>query len=74
MHPKDYRLKEKLSAAAMAEAIGVTTRAIHQYEAGERRPGWAVMGKYFEISKGQVTANDFYTSDQPAAPEQGGAV
>lgn len=40
---KDWRKAAGLSAAEMAEHIGVTTRAIHYWEAGERRiPRWLI--------------------------------
>ena len=35
---KYYRLKNKMTRKALAEAIGVTPMAISNYESGKRRP------------------------------------
>lgn len=47
-------------ASRFAGAIGVSYQAVWRYLAGERIPAPDVMVRIKEVTKGAVTADDFY--------------
>lgn len=55
-----YLSKKKLSQQKFAEMIGVTQAAVNRYVNGVQKPEENIMVKIFEITKGEVTPNDFY--------------
>ena len=67
MNLKAFRDTSNLSPPDLAEMIGVTPRAIHQYESGHRIPRPAIMARIREVTGGAVTAADFYDSAPMAA-------
>jgi hypothetical protein len=59
MQLADYLEKNELSDAAFARLIGVERQAVGRYKLGERFPERQILLKNFEVTGGQVTANDF---------------
>lgn len=51
--------KKKLTHAAFGAMIGATQAAVSRYVSGQRVPRPRVMARIVEVTKGQVTANDF---------------
>lgn len=71
---RQYLSDNNLTYQAFAKLIGVGhPRTVQRYAMGVRIPDRDIMARIATLTGGQVTANDFYTTDQPAAPEQGGA-
>ena len=69
-----YLSSNELSDAEFAAAIGVERQAVHRYRSGLRVPTKAVLTKIFEVTGGQVSANDFFDfGDASSAPEPGQA-
>lgn len=59
----------KVSARKFSEMIGVGQVAGHRYKHGQRIPEPQVMLRIMQVTKGAVTANDFYPS--VPAPRRG---
>lgn len=55
----EYLETNDLSDAAFARAIGVERQAVGRYKNGERFPEKPILLKIFEVTNGQVSANDF---------------
>lgn len=54
-----YLDDNEISDAAFARSIGVERQAVGRYRAGERFPEKPILLKIYEVTSGQVTANDF---------------
>jgi predicted transcriptional regulator len=69
MRLEKYLQDYSISAADFAGQIGAKSRAtVYRYIKGIRMPEVEVMTKIFEVTNGQVTANDFYNI--PAPPKR----
>lgn len=56
-----YYLHQKgLKASQFADMIDATEMAVSHYLAGKRIPAPVIMRRIYEVTKGKVTANDFY--------------
>lgn len=60
-----WRLAEGLSVVAAAARIGVSRQTWHAWERGDNIPPGAMMRRLFDLTGGQVTANDFYHLPPP---------
>lgn len=60
MKPADWRNSTGISQQALAEEFGVDFRTIWRWENGKRLPRKAEMERWFVLSRGEVTPNDFY--------------
>lgn len=65
-----YLDDNKISDAAFARSIGVERQAVGRYRAGERFPEKAILLRIFDVTGGQVTANDFAGIDGHATADQ----
>ncbi len=70
MKLSDYLIEKKLTYAAFAKLLGMTSTAaamnVCRYVKGTRKPRPAVANKMVEVTKGRVTLNDIYSvRDQP---------
>lgn len=70
MHISEYLNERELSQAQFGAEIGVSQSAVERYVNRKRIPDEDVMRRIYQITKGQVTANDFY--DLPAPPGRNG--
>jgi len=52
-----------ISADVMGPAIGTTAASVRRYVAGTRQPEWRIVREIFRFTGGEVTANDFLTTD-----------
>lgn len=59
MRLAEYLEEKKISDSAFAAQIGTSTQSVHRYKSGQRFPRPKILSKIFEISGGQITANDF---------------
>ena len=67
-HPlRRWRLKQRLTLAALAERVGVDLSNLARYERGERTPRPAVLARIRDVTGGAVTANDFLPPNTEAA-------
>lgn len=56
-----YLQKNAMTISQFASKIGVSSAAAYRYASGKRRPGdLATMRRIYDITNGNVTANDFY--------------
>lgn len=64
-----------ISDAEFGRLIGVERQAVGRYRSGERFPAKPILNKIFEVTNGQVTANDFagQSDDAPTAPADSAA-
>ncbi|NRA88323.1 MAG: helix-turn-helix transcriptional regulator [Rhizobiales bacterium] len=67
MKLKTWLTQADISRADFADEIGVNKRTITRYLDGDRKPGADIFSKIFDVTKGNVTPNDFY--DLPAKVE-----
>ena len=56
----EWMKKNKMSNCRLARLIGVSHPAVWKWREGLRMPRGDKMNKIFEITNGQVTANDFF--------------
>lgn len=64
-----YLKSQKITMEAFAVAVGVTKATISRYCRGTRKPDAALCVRINSVTRGKVTANDFYL--QP--PEERGS-
>jgi transcriptional regulator with XRE-family HTH domain len=64
-----YLDENGISDAAFARSIGVERQAVGRYRSGERFPEKVILLRIFEVTGGQVTANDFAGIEVDPAPE-----
>lgn len=57
---KKYLKNNNITQKKFAELIGVDKMTLWRYVQGSRIPKPKIMQKIFELTNGQVTANDFY--------------
>ncbi len=69
MNIKMYRRWEGLSQTELAEKLGVTQGAVHQWEAGITSPSGRTAAAIVRLTDGQVAIEDLY----PAQEEEGKA-
>lgn len=62
---KEYLLKKKLSCSQFARLIGVTVQAVNRYINNHRIPDKYVMPRIYNVTNGEVTANDFHDLPKP---------
>lgn len=55
-----YLDENGLTKAGFAKALGVSPVTVGRYISGERLPEQEIMAAIFEITKGEITPNDFY--------------
>ena len=61
MDLKTWRKKEGLTQRELADLTGLSDVTICRYESRERKPTEeSVIMRLYEVTKGQVTPNDFY--------------
>ncbi|HEU4341465.1 MAG TPA: helix-turn-helix transcriptional regulator [Candidatus Binatia bacterium] len=61
----DYLKCHKLSAADFAERISVHETTVYRYLRGERIPNRDTLERILGETKGEVTANDFFSYGEP---------
>lgn len=59
MKLKEWREREKLKQVHVAAKIGCAPATISRLEAEKLRPDWDTIVRIAEVTKGEVTANDF---------------
>lgn len=64
MQLKDWLTEEGQTLAEFGERIGRTAEAVRRYANGDRIPDRETMPKIAEVTKGRVTANDFFRIDE----------
>lgn len=57
---KKYLKNNNITQKDFAELLGVDKMTLWRYVQGTRIPKPKIMQKIFELTKGEVTANDFY--------------
>lgn len=62
-----YLELQKLTLGAFGKSIGVTRQAVCRYVAGDRIPDRYTMSKIMAVTRGAVTANDFYNAPSKKA-------
>lgn len=60
-----YRADENLTVTGLAQRLGISQAYMSRILRGERKPGGRVIAKIEEITAGQVTSRDFYSTDHP---------
>lgn len=65
---KKWMLKHKVSAAEMAEKLGVSDVSVYRYLNGAI-PEVPVMKRVLKVTGGKVTPNDFFSSPAVVAAE-----
>jgi transcriptional regulator with XRE-family HTH domain len=55
----EFLLRTNLHHTVVARAMGVSPEALRRYRYGDRLPVWPVLVRLAELSKGNVTPNDF---------------
>lgn len=68
---RNWRKRRNVSIEAMATAIGVSIGSLSRIERGEQWPPRETFARIFEVTDGEVTANDF-VSPSPS-PKDGEA-
>lgn len=71
MNLATYLSRSKTTYEAFAQQIGVSPFAVGKWARGERVPRPAVMIRINVATDGNVTANDFFQSSIPDAPDSG---
>lgn len=66
MHLGTYLEKQKLSPAKFAEMIGVHRTSVVRFRDGTRRPDLQTIQRIHEVTKGKVTAKDFFSPSEIA--------
>jgi DNA-binding transcriptional regulator YdaS (Cro superfamily) len=61
----EYKLLKGLSLTALAQEIGVSVPAVHDWISGKKRPSWASMLLIEAATGGLVQANDFMPTRAP---------
>lgn len=67
MRLNDYINTHDLTRALLAEKLGVSHETVRRYLTGESVPRPRTMQKITDLTEGQVTPNDFYTSQSGEA-------
>lgn len=65
-----YLDDNSIKDADFSEQIGVSRQAVHRYREGDRFPSPKVLNRIFEVTNGEVTANDFAGHPDHAEPER----
>jgi transcriptional regulator with XRE-family HTH domain len=60
MNLADWMKKNKISDCKLARLIGTSNPSVWKWRKGFRIPRGEKMNKIFEITGGEVTANDFF--------------
>ena len=60
MKLKTWLTQSNIKRADFAAKIGITTATITRYLNGDRKPSADIFSKIFDVTKGNVTPNDFY--------------
>lgn len=60
MKPKTWRENHNLSQKELGDMLGFSKSHISMIESGTRFPSNKLISKYYEVTKGKVTANDFF--------------
>lgn len=63
----DWLIANDIERKDFAKKLGVSTAALGRYCIGERIPERAVMVKIMKLTRGEITANDFFTVSHRAA-------
>ena len=58
-----YIKRERLKIADFAEKISVHEKTVCRYLGGKRIPNSEVLKRIFVATEGEVTANDFFSTD-----------
>lgn len=69
----EYLKNTNQTVTAFAAKLGVTQSAVTKWALGKTFPRKNALDRIAALTAGQVTANDFYTTDQSATPKDGGA-
>ncbi|MCU0892460.1 MAG: helix-turn-helix transcriptional regulator [Sandarakinorhabdus sp.] len=64
---RTWRLAQSQSVGALAAQMGVTVQAWYDWEKRRRVPHRDLMPKLVKLTKGAVTANDFYAQPDDLA-------
>lgn len=64
---RKWRKAKGLTLDECAQAIGTTRPVWHNWEMGKRRPGGAYMPLLRDFTQGEVSADDFFPSQDRAA-------
>jgi transcriptional regulator with XRE-family HTH domain len=67
MHPKRWRIKEKLSQEQLAEKLRISQVHVSRLERGECRPSAEIALAYEQLSDGKVRLQDFPAMQKKAA-------
>jgi transcriptional regulator with XRE-family HTH domain len=65
MKLKEWRKSCNMTLVALSGELGVRAVSVGRYERGTRVPEKRVMQRIIEVTKGQVTPNDWFGSDLP---------
>lgn len=64
---RQYRTTHDLTQSEFAESVGVKKATISRIENGERMPSMSLVSRICEVTKGELSANDFMVVSEEAA-------
>lgn len=59
MKLKEYLSSKRMTVKSFADTLGVSEGAVSKWVSGERFPRPVMLGLIYQLTEGQVTANDF---------------
>lgn len=59
MNLESWRLEQKLEVGELAKLVSSEYETVRTHLKGTRKPNEEMMRKYYEVSNGKVTPNDF---------------
>jgi DNA-binding transcriptional regulator YdaS (Cro superfamily) len=63
MRLADFLSQERMTATEFAAKVGVSQPCMSRYLAGQRRPAPEIINRIFRLTRGKVSANDFFLTD-----------
>ena len=69
MQLDEWIKREQLTLEDAAGKFGCSIPTVSRLRRGLNKPDWALAGRIFEATQGEVTPNDFAAFPEPSQPE-----